>query len=450
MPDRQKPFSRPKLRIEYLATSAVFVDPHNTRKHSAKQIGKLARIIAELGWSAPILIDDGGQIIAGHARLIAAKSLHLTEVPCVRLPDLDAAQRKALAIADNAMTDASSFDERVLRDVLLELTDLDFDLDLTGLDMGVIDFVIDGVGEAPHDPAETVEPFDKTASAVTRPGDLWLLGEHKLLCGNSLEAEAYERLLGDERAEMIFGDPPYNVKMNGHASGLGQHRHREFAMASGEMSEEQFREFLSCFMRLLCTFSKDGSIHDLCIDWGHVRTMLEAADGIYADVKNICVWNKSNSGMGSLYRSKHELIVVFKNGTAAHINNVELGKNGRHRTNVWDYAGANAFGATRDSDLKAHPTVKPIALVADAIRDCSNRGDIILDPFMGSGTTILAAERSGRRGFGIEIDPHYVDTAVRRWEKATGRAVRLEGDGRTFRALESDRLQDTASRDGNA
>jgi DNA modification methylase len=451
MTQHQNMPSRANLAIEYLATTSLTPDPKNARKHSARQIGKLARIIADYGWSSPIVTDEERVVIAGHARLAAAKSLGMIEVPCVRLAHLSAAQKKALAIADNAMTDASNFDDRVLREVLLELTDLNFDMELTGLEMGVIDFVIDGgSGEAQSDPADIVAAPDHASRAVSQSGDQWQLGQHRLLCGNALDPLAYEHLLGDDRAAMVFSDPPYNVPIDGHVSGLGRHRHREFAMASSEMTVDEFRKFLAGFMRLLCAFSKNGAIHYICIDWGHVRTMLEAGDGIYAEVKNICVWNKSNAGMGSLYRSKHELIVVFKNGAAPHVNNVALGKHGRHRTNVWDYAGANAFGATRDSDLAAHPTVKPIALVADAMRDCSNRDDIILDPFMGSGTTILAAERSGRRGFGIEIDPHYVDTAVRRWQTATGKLAILGGDGRTFEAIEKERPVPEPSVEGEA
>ncbi|MEK7343828.1 MAG: DNA methyltransferase [Pseudomonadota bacterium] len=406
-----------RLEIEYLATSALTPDPRNARKHSAKQIAKLAHIISEFGWSSPIIIDELNMVLAGHARLQAAKSLRMTDVPCVRLPHLDAPAKKALAIADNAMTDASSFDDSILRETLIELTGLEFDLDLTGLEMGVIDFLIDGSpSDAPMDPADLIEAPNSDQPAITRSGDLWLLGEHRLLCGNALEPDAYQTLMGDERASMVFSDPPYNVPINGHVSGLGRHQHREFAMASGEMSEDQFRSFLTTAMQHMCAFARDGSIHFLCIDWRHVRTMLEAGDKLYTELKNIVVWNKTNGSMGSLYRSKHELIVVFKQGTASHVNHVALGKHGRHRTNVWDYPGANAFGKSRDRDLAAHSTPKPIALVADAMRDCSDRGDLILDPFMGSGTTIMAAERSARRAAGMEIDPLYVDSAVRRWE----------------------------------
>ncbi len=438
-------FDGSRLQIEYLSVGSLTPDPKNARKHSSKQIAKLAQIIDKFGFSTPIIHDEAGMILAGHARLAAAKSLGMTEVPGIRLSHLNGAEKKALAIADNAMTDASAFDDKILREVLIDLTGLDFDVGLTGLDVGVIDFLIDGpAGEAAADPADQVEDPTRTAPAVSQLGDLWALGSHKLVCGDALDGAAYEALLGSERAEMIITDPPFNVRVNGHVSGLGKHQHPEFAMASGEMTDEQFRTFLAGYMRLVVSYSCDGSIHLHFIDWRHLRLMLEAGDGIYPEVKNLCVWNKTNSGMGSLWRSKHELVVAFKNGTAPHINNVELGKHGRHRSNVWEYSGANSFSATRDQDLEAHPTVKPIALVADAMRDCSRRGKIVLDPFMGSGTTILAAQRSGRRAAGIEIDPYYVDTAIRRWQRDTGKAATLVGDGRTFDAIERERAVPSA------
>lgn len=359
-----------QLKIIYLSVKSLVEDPKNARKHSAQQIAKLARIIAKMGWSSPIVIDENNMIIAGHARLLAALSLGMAEVPCVRLSHLDAASKKALAIADNAMSDASGWDSSILRETLIELTGLDFNLELTGLEIGIIDFVIDGSpNETPMDRADLVEAPRRKLPAITQFGDLWLLDGHKLLCGDALELVSYERLLGPERATMIFSDPPFNIPV-AQISGLGRHRHPEFAMATGEMTLDQFCSFLIQVMGHLVSFSCDGSIHYLCIDWRQVRTMLEAGEKAYAELKNIVVWNKSNGGMSSLYRSKHELIVVFEHGRAPHINNVALGKHGRNRTNVWDYPGANAFGATRDSDLASHPTTKPLALVADAMRDC--------------------------------------------------------------------------------
>jgi DNA modification methylase len=275
-------------------------------------------------------------------------------------------------------------------------------------------------------------PETDAGEPVSRPGDLWKLGSHRLLCGDATDAESFALLLGDARAEMVFTDPPYNVPIGGHVSGLGKIQHAEFAMASGEMSESAFIGFLATVMRNLADFSIDGSIHYLCMDWRHSFELLTAARGVYTDLKNLCVWNKDNGGMGSLYRSKHELVFVYKNGTAPHVNNVELGKHGRYRTNVWGYAGVNSFGKNRTSELAMHPTVKPVALVADAIKDCSTRGGIVLDCFAGSGSTLIAAERTGRRGYAIEYEPKYVDVAIRRFEDLTGEDAVHLASGLTF------------------
>jgi len=427
------------LTIEYLSLTAVTPDPDNARRHPTKQIVKLANSIREFGFTVPVIIDEANKLIAGHGRLEAAQYLGLAAVPCVRVEHLSPPQKKALALADNKIGDLSDFDGVKLKAVLLELTGVDFNTELTGFDTGEIDFCIDGASSvAAGDAADTFDEPDDSQPAISRPGDLWQLGDHKLLCGNALESASYEALLGSARAQMAFTDVPYNVPIKGHVSGLGRRTHREFAMASGEMSDGDFRTFLSKAMRLMADHSDDGSIHYQCMDWRGLRTLLEAGDDIYT-VKGICVWNKTNAGMGSLYRSQHEFVVVFKNGTAPHQNNVQLGKYGRHRSNVWTYPGANTFSATRDKDLAAHPTVKPVALVADAIRDCSKRGAIILDPFMGSGTTILAAERTGRRAAGIEIDPLYVDTAIRRWQTMTKKPAVLTADGRSFGEVEAER-----------
>jgi DNA modification methylase len=266
----------------------------------------------------------------------------------------------------------------------------------------------------------------------TRLGDVWCFGDsHRLICGDSTKSETYQQLLGDARAQMVFTDPPYNVPISGHVGGLGTIRHREFAMASGEMSQPQFTAFLQSVFGHLATYSVPGSVHFQCMDWRHCSEIMAAGAAAYTDLKNICVWAKNNGGMGSLYRSQHEFVFVFKSGTAPHINNVELGKHGRYRTNVWSYAGVNSFGGDR-SDLALHPTVKPVAMVADAIRDCSHRKGIVLDAFVGSGTTLIAAEKTGRRGYGIEIDPGYCDVTIRRMGAVCGLEAVLEATGQGF------------------
>jgi hypothetical protein len=231
---------------------------------------------------------------------------------------------------------------------------------------------------------------------------------------------------------MMFADPPYNVPIDGHVSGLGSIKHREFAMASGEMTKDQFTEFLKTVFANASALSLDGAIHFVCMDWRHMSEVLSAGDSVYSELKNLCVWNKDNGGMGLFYRSKHELIFVFKVGSAAHVNTVELGRSGRYRTNVWDYAGVNTLRPGRLDDLAMHPTVKPVALVIDAIKDCSRRGDFVLDPFGGSGTTLVAAEKCGRAARVLEIDPGYVDVSIRRWQQLTGHKAINATTGKTF------------------
>jgi DNA modification methylase len=313
---------------------------------------------------------------------------------------------------------------------------------------------IDVLFEAPATQAETADPdndipaIDLGTPPVSRLGDLWLLNKHRLLCGSSLEESSYQLLLGDELAELICADPPYNLGIAGNVSGLGKVQHGEFAMASGEMKVEEFSDFLTKAFELGARFSVDGSIHFQFMDWRHMREMLCAGYRVFSELKALCIWNKGSGGMGSLYRSQHELVFVWKNGRSPHINNVELGKNGRYRTNVWDVRGMNSFHRERDEQLAIHPTIKPVGLIADAIRDCSRVGGLVLDAFGGSGTTILAAERARRRAALIEIDPRYVDVAIRRWETKTGGQAVLASSGHTFAEVASERaaLCDPASR----
>lgn len=428
------------IEVKYLPIGSVVPNLRNARKHSQRQIVALKAAINQFGFTNPILIDENSEIIAGHGRLEAARALYMTMVPTVRLEHLTPAQKKALAVADNKMSDLSEFDPKLLADQLGELCAIDFPVELTGFVTAEIDILLDLPGCAIEDSADAVAVQPPDLPAVSRQGDQWQLGEHRLLVADALAEESYVQLLGNDHAAMVFADPPYNVPIQGHVSGLGKTQHREFAMASGEMSTEQFVSFLGTYMKHVARFSTDGSIHFHCVDWRHVGDMIRAGSPIYTEFKNLCVWDKTNAGMGSLYRSKHELVLVYKNGDAPHINNVNLGRDGRYRTNVWTYAGANSFGRNRDADLAAHPTVKPVALLADAIRDCSRRGDIILDPFAGSGTILLAAERTGRRAAAIELDPSYVDTAIRRWQSATGRPVTLRASGMTFEEVRLQRL----------
>ena len=285
-------------------------------------------------------------------------------------------------------------------------------------------------------------PPQAEVAVITRPGDLWQLGEHRVLCADATQEEFYVSLLQGEGVQMVFADPPYNVPISGHVSGLGCVQHSEFPMASGEMSDAAFTAFLTTILELVQSHSSDGAIAFICMDWRHLHELLIAGRAIKLTLKNLCVWVKTNAGMGTFYRSQHELIAAFKLGDGPHINSFELGQHGRRRTNVWTYPGFNAFGAGRDAALAMHPTVKPVALIADAIKDCSKRNGLILDPFLGSVTTILAAEVTGRRAAGLELDPGYVDCAVRRWQRATGNAAVLAATDESFEAIAAARAEE--------
>ena len=362
------------------------------------------------------------RVIAGHGRLAAARLLKLETVPAIRLRHLNEPQKRALALADNKLADNAEWDEELLARELefLSEIEIDFDIGITGFEAAEIDLLIEGLEPAESYPKADAIPEPPPTGAVTvEPGDLWILGRHRLLCGDARDARAFESLMAGERAQMIFVDPPYNVPIHGHVCGLGRIKHREFAMASGEMTEGQFVEFLRQTLANLAAHSADGSIHYVCMDWRHFYELLTAGRAVYSELKNFCVWNKSNAGMGSFYRGKHEMILSFKNGKAPHIKNFGLGERGRYRSNVWDYAGLNTLKSDRLAELAMHPTVKPVALVADAILDCSRRGGIVLDAFAGSGTTLIAAERIGRRAY-QPVEKGVIDRVSRHGEAYRG------------------------------
>ena len=426
------------LEIVYRRIDELKPAPANPRQHSKKQIRKLARSINTFGLNGPILVDAELNVVCGHGRLAACRELGITEVPTICLDHLSDAQIRAFRIADNRLTEIATWDDRLLAEQLkdLSLIGLDFSLEVTGFEMAEIDLRIaslEDLQKSENDPADVL-PAPMAGQPISRMGDIWVLGSHQLSCGNALNAAAFAALIGEERAAMAFSDPPYNVPIDGHASGRGAIRHRSFPMATGEMDAAEFTAFLSGAFRNLVAFSIDGSIHFICMDWRHIGESLAAGREVYDELKNLCVWVKDNGGMGSLYRSQHELVFVFKKGRGSHRNNVQLGQFGRNRSNVWHYCGANSFARCGEEGnlLALHPTVKPVAMVADAILDCSARGDIVLDPFLGSGTTLIAAERTGRRCYGLELDPVYVDTIVRRWEALTGGRARHRASGHSF------------------
>jgi DNA modification methylase len=426
--------------VEHRSTASLKPYARNARRHSKRQVKQIADSITRFGFTNPVLISDDGEIIAGHGRVEAAKLLRLKTVPTLTLSHLTATEQRAYVLADNKLALNAGWDQDILAIELQGLIDLDFDVALTGFSLAEVDLVLDAAHES--DPAAT-GPEDgipaMAVSAVSQTGDLWALGRHRLLCGDARLAADYERVLDGRPADLVFTDPPYNVPIDGHVCGSGRIRHREFAMGVGEMSAAAFTAFLEETLGCAARASRDGAIAFVCMDWRHLPELFAAGAAVFSELKNLCIWNKTNGGMGTFYRSKHELVCVFKVGEAPHTNTFGLGDTGRYRTNVWDYPGISSLGADRTAALEMHPTVKPTALVADAIRDCSRRGDIVLDPFAGSGTTLIAAESCGRLARVIEYDPLYCDVIVKRYERLTGKPAFLVDTGATFEAVEASR-----------
>jgi DNA modification methylase len=421
--------------VEMLSPHGLRPADRNARTHSKKQIRQIADSIQRFGVINPIVADDRGRIICGHARAEAAKLIGLKHVPVIRPSHLSEAEIRAYMLADNKL--AENWDREKLATELEELQivlpEIGLDLEITGFGPAEVDSIMGDFGEDHGDPADEIPDLEDTA--VARKGDLFTLDRHRLLVGDARDPQVYVNLMQGETATMAFLDPPYNVKIDGHVGGRGRTKHREFACASGEMNYEQFVRFLQEALAGCARHTIDGGITYVCGDWRHAREFLEAGASVYDELKNICVWAKTTPGQGSFYRSQHELVFVYKRGQATHLNTFELGQHGRTRSNIWTYAGANAFRAGRMDELRMHPTVKPVALIADAMKDCSRRGSIVLDAFAGSGSTIMAAEQVGRRAFCIEIDPRYVDVAVRRWQRITRKDAILEATGQTFDEL---------------
>lgn len=427
-----------RLKIEYQPVEALLPYARNARTHSDKQISQIAASIRQFGFVNPVLVGDNNAIIAGHGRLAAAKQVGLTEVPTVALSHLCEAERKALVIADNRLAELAGWDDELLRLELRGLAelDLDFELEITGFETAELDSLL-------SDPVQASDPDDEapkrdSGAPVTCLGDVWQIGAHRLVCGDARDPDVLNALLGDERADVVFTDPPYNVRVDGHVCGSGAVKHREFAMASGEMTPGEFQDFLRQALQAAAKVSRDGAIHFVCMDWRHLGDLMAAGRDVYTELKNLIAWVKTNAGMGSFYRSQHELILVFKVGKAAHTNTFGLGDRGRYRTNVWTYPGVNSFGSNQ-KDLALHPTVKPVALIADAIKDVSRRGEIVLDIFGGSGSTLIAAERTGRRARLVEIDPLYCDVIVRRARDRLGLSAELAATGQSFDEVTAER-----------
>jgi DNA modification methylase len=410
---------RKELDIEYLPIASLIPWEKNARTHSRKQIRQIADSITGFGFTNPVLVDDGNTILAGHGRVEAARLLRMETVPCVRLSSMTDDQKRAYVLADNKLALNAGWDEDLLADELKALTeaDLSFDVELTGFSIAEIDHLIEGqVPEEPGNPDDDAQAYLQNVPQRCKPGDIWALGDHRLICGNALDPETISTLMNGETASMAFCDPPYNVAIDGNVGGLGKIKHREFEMASGEMSKPEFTRFLQTAFKNMADHSRDGAIQFQCMDWRHMQEMMEAGNAVYSELKNLIIWVKDNGGMGTFYRSRHELVFAWKVGTRPHINTFELGQHGRYRTNVWQYKGVNTIKAERMEELALHPTVKPVQMIADAIKDVSARGDIVLDVFGGSGSTLIAAHKTGRKAYLCELDPVYCDRILHRWE----------------------------------
>lgn len=430
-------------RLEHVPVASLRPARRNARTHSKAQVRQIADSITRFGFTNPILIDAEGRVLAGHGRLAAAKLLGMECVPTLCLAHLNEVERRAYILADNKLAEKAGWDRELLAIEFGELAGLleteGLDFTSTGFETAEIDGLLGDLGAPEQEPEDAVP---ERGPPVVAPGDLWILGKHRLICADARDPVALARLMDGQKARMVFVDPPYNVPIAGHVQGRGKIQHREFAFASGEMTTAAFTTFLEEALRLCAEHAMEGSLHYVCMDWRHTGELNAAGGRVYDALKNICVWVKSNAGQGSFYRSQHELVFVFKKGEETHVNTIELGQHGRSRSNVWSYPGTNSFKAGRGDELTMHPTVKPVALVADAIRDCTHRGDIVLDSFAGSGTTVLAAEKVGRRARAVEIDAIYADVMVWRWLAFTKADAVLEATGETYAEVAARRARE--------
>ena len=419
----------PSLQIERCPVASLKSYLRKLRKSDPAHVRETANSISALGFNVPLLVGKDNVIIDGESRLEAAKLLGLSSVPCIRVDHLDETEQRLLRLAVNRLGEKGSWDIGELEAEFKELIIANAPIEISGFGSDEIDQIVIG-GENAPEVGDLAPP--PGASAIAQVGDLFLLGPHRLICGNATDPALVERLMQTDVARMVFTDEPFNVAIRGNVSGGD---HREFVMATGEMTDEQFLEFNRKWMDAVIPHLVDGGVLGTFIDWRGLPIAHAAATALGLTPLNLVVWAKTNAGMGSLYRSQHELLPLFKKGAASHVNNISLGQRGRHRTNLWTYPGASSFGSDARKGLQDHPTVKPTAMLQDALIDLTNRGEIILDPFLGSGSTLIAAENTGRICCGVELDPLYVDVVIRRYEGVTGTPASLADTGETFKKL---------------
>jgi DNA modification methylase len=432
--------------FNYVPIDSVKPNPRNARIHPKKQLREIAGSIKTNGFLNPILIDETGTVLCGHGRWAAAKLAGLKTVPVLRVEHLSDAQKRAYVLFDNKIAEKAGWDREILFVEFTELCALlpkcNLDITATAFEIGEVDMII---ADRAKEPPPKAGEFDDERICepprlpVTRRGDMWIAGLNRILCGDARSAADIDRVMQGDKARMAFLDPPYNVKVHGHVQGRGAVQHEEFAFASGEMSASEFIAFLKDGLAQAVRVSLDGALHFVCMDWRHMEELLAAGKECYSGLLNVCVWAKTCPGLGSLYRSQHEMVFVHKVGEASHRNGVELGRHGRNRSNVWNYPGASPFKKNGREELSWHPTVKPVALVADAMRDCTIKGEIVLDTFLGSGSTLMAAERIGRLCRGVEYEPKYVDVAIQRWQAWTKRDAVCAATGATFDEIAAQR-----------
>lgn len=433
----------PIKSITYLPVDQLREYQNHSRKHTKSKIQKLANLIREYGFVIPILINGKSEIVAGHARVLAAKEAELAEVPVISIDHLSDNQIRAFRIADNKICEGSEWDYETLKIEFCELIDLNFDLELTAFEIPEIDMVV--LGENPSDstdPNDDLPPLPE--HPIVRPGDIFNLGQHRIACIDCRNIDQLTTLMSSNTASMVITDPPYNLQINGVAL-KRKDIHSEFVMASGEMSSNEYTQFLVDTFTAFRQFSSENSLHYHFIDHKHLYEMLDAGNQVYDKQINICVWVKSNAGMGAFYRSQHEFCCIFQSGRDTHQNNVQLGRFRRNRSNVWHYPGLNSFSEDRSGLLASHPTVKNAQMIAGAILDASKPNDVILDGFLGSGTTVLAADKTGRICYGCEIEPKYIEVCIERFRSVSDAPIIHVETGQTFDELKQSRLQQAHS-----
>lgn len=432
--------NRPPLEIAYHDPAVLSLNADNARHHPMRQLRKMVRSFEAFGFTSPVIIDEAMTVLCGNLRVSAALSMGMKMIPTVMLTDLTEAEKKALALADNRIGQDGSWDRSKLRSEFEVLSELGYTLEFTGFDTIEIEscLSIDTVPAA-VDTDDDVVDLDDTQAPVSRLGDLWHIGEHRIYCGDARDPKSYELLVGTAKAALIFVDPPYNIRIPNNVSGHGRVKHSNFLMGCSEESDPVFAEtILIPALRLMGSHAAPGAIAFVCCDWRHVSLFEAACAEAFHEVKSLIVWAKTNASNSAFYRPQYELIWAWQAQPGPLVNNFQMGRKGaglgvpgRNRSNLWTYAGANVFRRGRLEDLADHATVKPRKMVADAIRDCSPVGGIVLDGFLGSATTIVAAAMTGRVGYGIELDPKFCDVALRRVSEACGEPARLEG-GLTF------------------